>query len=606
MGKSLVTRILSLIAIYCAVFVILVTIQFSKKGSFSLSAGAMSIRGQYRLSSETRDDDGRFLAGGVKVFFGGLEFNLNEDAGNGLALEGAEGVPLPVNPEYMVLEGNSARFELPGGTVLVFSSLDAGEHPELRISAEFAENVSGLDISFKPRNSSVIRNNGQFVFVYNGAQYQFTRPGQALDKGKLTLSPESALTSYRARTGQRTFVPADYVIAQARSTQAYDDALSRWRNQSFSYWEQNISGVQDEDMVIAYCGEALPRGNYRTAVSSVPAEFLAGPRHSYNSSVFLGGMGRVLRSFIDSEREKADHMTRMINGKNLNFLNESHALEFLLARGYASLINDGLEIIRNAQPDELSLDLCPGLLEAFADFRQWHLPGDNPVESLIDQVCLLISENIQHNAEKDLVFVTLDGSADTAISLAFSLRLGKALLYWAESAGNGDWTEIGRSLVLSALVQAGDSGSAAFYRILNPGVYYPRAARLAADGLWAWTASPSASAVQEGDVLNISVSFPVNAAHYMIIRGVKPFVRLQLHDTTYRSDPQFERYDSSGWVYYSQDQTLVLKIRHRVMAEHIRIIFREEVRPIIRPESNEGANAGNDANTGAGEARESF
>jgi len=44
----------------------------------------------------------------------------------------------------------------------------------------------------------------------------------------------------------------------------------------------------------------------------------------------------------------------------------------------------------------------------------------------------------------------------------------------------------------------------------------------------------------------------------------------------WRSDSQFERYDSSGWVYYSQEQTLVLKMRHRTQVENIRIFYRAE------------------------------
>ena len=601
MGKSVVSRILCLIVIYCAVFVILVTLQFSKKGNFSLSAGAMSIRGQYRVSPDTPPEtNGHFLAGGVKVFFGGLEFNLNENNENGLVLESADGILLPVNPEYLTLAGNSARFDLPGGTKLFFNSLDSGGNPELRISAEFAENITGLNISFKPRRSSAVRNSAQPAFSYNGTQYQFTRSIRGLDEGKLMLSAENALVSYRARPRGRTFNPADYVISQAQSSQSYNDALNRWREQSFGYWEQNATVMQDEDMVIAYCTEALLRDNYRTAVASIPSDFIAGPRHSHYSSVFLGGMGRAFRSFTGSESEKADRITRMISEKNLDFLNEDHALDFLLVRGYEALANDVLELIRSAEPGELSLDLCPGLLEVFMDFRQWRLPVDNPVEQFIDQICLFVSENIQRDAERDLVFVMPDGrSAGTE----FSLRLGKALLEWAESAGNTEWAEIGRSLVLSAVIQGENSGSGALYRILNHGGYYPRAAWLAANGIWVWTASPSVSAVQEGDILDISVSFPVNAPHFVIIRGIRPFVRLQLHDITYRSDPQFERYDSSGWLYYPQDQTLILKMRHRVTVEHIRVIYREEVRPVITPESNDETGAGNSANAG-GETRD--
>jgi hypothetical protein len=70
--------------------------------------------------------------------------------------------------------------------------------------------------------------------------------------------------------------------------------------------------------------------------------------------------------------------------------------------------------------------------------------------------------------------------------------------------------------------------------------------------------------------------------HHIIIRGIRPFIRLQIHGMDWRTDSQFERYDSSGWVYYPQDQVLILKLRHRELVENIRIIYREEPQPVIQ------------------------
>jgi hypothetical protein len=47
----------------------------------------------------------------------------------------------------------------------------------------------------------------------------------------------------------------------------------------------------------------------------------------------------------------------------------------------------------------------------------------------------------------------------------------------------------------------------------------------------------------------------------------------------WRSDSQFEIYDSSGWVYYPQEQVLILKLRHRSTTENVRIIYREAPPP---------------------------
>ena len=73
--------------------------------------------------------------------------------------------------------------------------------------------------------------------------------------------------------------------------------------------------------------------------------------------------------------------------------------------------------------------------------------------------------------------------------------------------------------------------------------------------------------------MNIDVTFLADETHFMIIRGIPSFSRMQLYNIDFRTDPQFERYDSSGWSYNSQEQTLVLKMRHRDQVERIRIIY---------------------------------
>ncbi|GHV94813.1 hypothetical protein AGMMS50293_11330 [Spirochaetia bacterium] len=585
MRKPVVPRILGLLALYCAVFFVLVLLQFSKKGNFTQLIGSMVVSGHYRLDAGVpADSNEHFLTGDVKIFFGGLEFELE--------------------PEYLIRSDDTAQFILPGGTELAFTTLSAGSRPELHIDAVFAEGQHEVKIPIQPRRSSVVRDgaDGQFTILHNGIQYQFSRTAYALENGQLLLTPDDAFVSYRVKPEHRPFSPGDYILAQARNSQTFNEAMTRWRDQNFSYWSQTISLRADDDTVIAYSGEALRRGTYKAAVAAASPDFLAGPRRTYESSVFLGGMDRALRSFTAAEREKIGRISRMINEKSLDFLKESHVLDFFSVRGYANLVNDGLGLIRGMDPAALSMELIPGIFEGYIDFRQLRIQGDNPFEQLINQACFLVSEEIMRDTEKDLVLVSHNGRID----MEFNFHLGKTLWVWAESAGNADWAALGRSLMLSVLALRDNTGaapaflelaengvmteasggaanhtpgarisSAKIYRILNPGEYYPHAANLgpASNGIWAWTASPLVSAVQEEGALNISVSFPINEIHYVMIRGVRPFGKIQLYNIDYRTDPQFERYDSSGWVYNAQDQILVLKMKHRQTVEHIKIIF---------------------------------
>jgi hypothetical protein len=599
MKKPVFPRIVGLLLLYGAVFALLVVIQFTKQGNFTLKTGNLVIAGQYRPPEDSapradgspENPNEQPLSGGVSVYFGGLEFRVS--GGDGFALVDGAGNRSPVFPETMILAGDTAAFRLSGGAELAFNTHYSGGSPELRISGTFPEDAGQLEIPIKPLKSSRVREagDGGVVISAGGTNYTFGRSAQGALNGMLSLTGDIPI-SYRAVAEKKAFSPDDFIVPRAADRGAYESVLIRWRDQNFSLWNRTVASRNDEELVIAYEGEAVRRGNYKAAVSAVSPAFLSGSGRTHESSVFLGGMDQALRSFTAAERDRISRLSRQINEKSPDFLKEPHVFEFFAVRGYFNFLGDGQDLVRAMDPAVLPPDLAPGIFEGFLDMGRYRPNNDNPFERLADQACFVISESIRRDGDNVLVFK--DDTADTE----FNLRLGKGLLDWGESSGHGEWAAVGRSLILTVLAFSGESGTAPasfvlsedgtftgsqdrpvsaarLYRILNPGEYYPRAAGIGAgvNGLWAWTAAASVSAAQENNVLDISVSFPAGETHYMMIRGVRPFTKIQLYNMDFRTDPQFERYDSSGWVYSAQDQILVLKMKHRALVEHVRIFY---------------------------------
>jgi hypothetical protein len=571
-------------------------IQFTKQGNFTRQVGTMTLIGQYKAPEDggvSADVNEHPINGEASVFFGGLEFVMGGEAENErVTMTGSGGTRESLGPEYVTISGESAAFRFPGGSEMVFSTHFTGGSPELRIAAFLAEEAVSLELPFKLLRSSRLREsgNGQFVIQADGVNYTFGRSAEGEERRILLFRPEGSVVSYRAAPEKNAFSPGDFILPAAAKP-LYNEALARWRDRNFSLWNRTIASRNDEEMVIAYGGEAAKRGNYRAALAAVSPAFLNGARRTFVSSVYLGRMDTALASFISLEQEKIARLSRMINERNLDFLKEPRVFEFLAVRGYRNFIEDGAELARSIDPATLNLDFSPGILEGLVDYRQHRIHGDNPFDRLADQACYLISEYIRRDPRQDRVFVFRGGTAD----VEFNLRLGRALELWA---GDDDWAAIGRSLILSVLSLTDASGtapseilvneagemsenaenridSARLYRILAPGEYYPHAAGIGAgvNGIWAWTAAAAINVTQDGTVLDIAVSFPVGETHYMMIRGIRPFTKVQLYNIDYRTDPQFERYDSSGWIYSAREQILVLKMKHRATVEHIRIFY---------------------------------
>jgi hypothetical protein len=591
---------IGLLALYGAVFAVLVTIQFTKQGEFTLKVGDFVVTGQYRLpgaaGSPPAAPNERLLDETASVFFGGMEFSMNREDAKFSFIK-SDKTREETFPESMVLSGESAVFRISGGTELNFSSQFVGGKPELRIDANFGPDIEVLELPYKPLKKSSLRDSGdgQFIVISDGVNYSFGRAAVDQERRTLILRAGGAAVSYRVVPEKKAFAPEDFTLPAALAKQSFDEALRRWRDQSFSLWNRIVSESGDEDLIIAYVGEAVRRGTYKAAVSAVPGAFLNGGQRTYVSSAYLGRMDLAFRSFTTLEREKISRLSRMINEKSRDFLKDSHVFEYFAVRGYVNFVDDGAELVRSMDPAALTIDLAPGILEGFSDWKIHRPYTDNPFERLVDQACFVISEGIKKTSEEDKVLVFHGGEADSA----FNLRLGKALLNYAEKVNAVPWAAVARSLILSVLALADNAGtvpgslllsesgaitenaslprlsSARLYRILAPGEYFPRAVGIGAaiNSIWTWTAASAISASQENTVLDISVSFPVGETHYMMIRGIKPFAKIQLYNIDYRTDPQFERYDSSGWTYSQAEQTLILKMKHRAAVEHIRIFY---------------------------------
>ena len=96
------------------------------------------------------------------------------------------------------------------------------------------------------------------------------------------------------------------------------------------------------------------------------------------------------------------------------------------------------------------------------------------------------------------------------------------------------------------------------------------------DGIiWAWTIAESMTYTKNNDsTIIIRAKFPQNEVHHMIIRGIKKFSAIDIYGIAYRTDPRFESYNSSGYVFENDTESLLLKDRQRSAEEEINLYFK--------------------------------
>jgi len=600
MRKRIFPRIIWFTLLNCAIFILLVAMQFTRNGNFSYRIGDMLVNGRYSLEADEAlsplPQAARPLNGGANVIFGGLEFRLTSAV-------------------YINIAENGATFILPDDTELSFGTPD--NTPELRITAKFPDDVAAgssaaIEIPFRTQRSSIIHDSGIDTILYRGSRYQFSRPVQGFESGYLTLAASTPAVSYRTVADKKEFNPANFIAPQAETAQAFSGVLSRWVTRNFALWGQ-MGNQTDEDTVIAWCGEAIRQGSYRTAAAVVPVSFSSDPQRTWESAVYqfdrrIGVWERAARAISVFEREKNNRLSRLLAQKDSSLFTENHLVEFLAIRNYNDLINNLLSFARELDPAAVTLEMIPGILESSLDMNKWRPDADDPFAPLAEQVIQLAANDMHRDGDR--VFVSSNGRADTE----YNLRLGMAIQKWGEKTGNNEWAGVGRSLALSVISLSGDNGSvpafltrgetgsdagewissARLYRIFNDNDYLPHAAATGANGIWAWTAATGVNITRTDTAMDISIQFPVGETHYVMLYNVPPFPLLQIYEVNWRRAVDFESYyNSSGWYYFEQDRILVVKINQRSNTENVRIYFTvpraPEPEPQAQPESQNQA-----------------
>jgi hypothetical protein len=597
--KPFFFRIIGLAVVYAGTFILLVALQFANRRGFTLAVGDFVVSGSFSAQEDgaAPQGDERLLEGEAGILYGGMEFFLTDDkGGNNLSLLTGSGEREHTRPLAMTVSDGAVLFQLSGGAAISFDNRQNGRTRELLITVDLPEDCQALELPYRLLRSSRIRRNadGESHVIAGGKTYRFNASTVDFERRLLIISVNEPMASYGIVPGTEVFDPSRFILGAARDKRRYDEALGSWRDRSFDLWSLAAGNKPDEETALSCLAESALRGSYQTVVAALSPTFVEETRRSFMPSVYLGGMSQGLRSGIVYERDNFSRLSRLVAEGSADFLKDPHVIESLALRGYGDLVDSGAALVKSL--NRAGLDLLPGILEGYMDWLSCRPGTDNPFERLADQACFTLSEHIvaSHVGERVLVF---DGEM---ADLEFNTRLGAALTAYGEHTGQEVWAGLGRSLVLSALAFVDETGaaplalrlgangevkaeagavlgSARIYRLLRLGEYSVKAVGLhnAANGIWAWTAASGVTATfdRENNMLDISAVFPRGETHYMFIRGIRPFTQIRLYNIPFRTDPRFESYDSSGWIYSPSEQTLMVKMKHQLPLEHIQIYY---------------------------------
>lgn len=593
------SRVIALSLLYILIIFGIFVIQFTIGKTFYYTIGAMSVSGRDEV-----DEKGNVMPLlPLHIVSNGLDFYITDQSPIIAKTNDNKELALKVL-EYKKTD-DSFSIVCSNNVLIDFTSYTSETADTVKIAASFPFEIDTVYFPWKLTQSARLERQDEQIFLRYGKDRFIFRGGYGFGN----TDDSSELPHLILSSSQRTAFYETYVQSQSlefdmipripiASDEYYNQVKQSFREKALSYFSNNIAAKNyNEDTLTAYIAEKAFRGEYSQALTTAPASLLPKDKRTYKSCSFYDNLVQNEKSLASADKK---NLTDVENGIAKGVLSPFHKeglIPFLVNSSRTNLIPALEKTALNTAQEALNAFDAAGILAAAMDYALY-FPNRQNIFMEQSEKCEAVLKNSLFSIDEGLY---LSDDAKT-INTEKSLDSAAVLIrYGTEYPEKRTWKAVGQALYSSILSLGGESASLPasfdiqgdkakklglmandvmilhaeklYSSAIKDNFAYPHAESLALKaeaGIWAWTSAKDVNILKnDAKILSFRFSFKAGETHYVILRGIRPFYRIQIHGIDFRTDPRFEIYDSSGYVYDERSRTLLLKLRHKKDDEEI-------------------------------------
>ncbi len=372
---------------------------------------------------------------------------------------------------------------------------------------------------------------------------------------------------------------------------AYEAAVETFLHNGYSGWKDGRvtalkgKGSFSNAVVTAYIAESLKRGRYSDIPKVISKISKYSDKFSFLSAPLIGNIVTT-----DEKRTKSDDRLKkqMTSGQNRDdvFL-YPHLIEELNWISSSALYRTFNELVSSL---DLSAHIAPKLVTGMVAVYRDIISGSSKQYENLSKLYAVIESVLYPDLVRTGRGLFLRDDSGR-LNVRLSLKAGKALYDIGQINNDTLMSSIGKTLVVSSLNlqkkegwlpsylgrdgspegSGGFYGAEIFYSDLTDNEFYPHLVVFnggTSREIRIWTAARDITLQRGSHSLTFTVTFPRGISHHLVIKGIPPFNKLEMHGIPWNSDRRFQYY-TSGWVYNERDKTLYMKLNQRKNREQI-------------------------------------
>ncbi|MBR7064457.1 MAG: hypothetical protein IKI31_04860, partial [Treponema sp.] len=306
-------------------------------------------------------------------------------------------------------------------------------------------------------------------------------------------------------------------------------------------------------------------------VDMVPSSFKKGVNRTYLSSPYFDSLASMNRTL----EQQMNSFSDIINQGTLDAFTVLYIEDYMCMHPASSAVKNLLSSASNVDEKSLTVMQAVGILRVYEKLLSHNEELSLLLSGALDKCVNKLSASCI--AEDNALTVSENG---TFVSVVQAAEIGSALIKYGKASGKNALMSAGY-LIINSYLQENSSFDLRTLSAVYPYVAYenkflPHFELLGFDrsgAVYAWTCANEMSFQKdESGATVLKIDFPETYTHYLIINGILPFRTIYIYDISFRTDPRFETYNSSGYVYNANTGTMLLKSRHKSKIETVRLV----------------------------------
>ena len=414
--------------------------------------------------------------------------------------------------------------------------------------------------------------------VLAGKRNSWELSGHSIGSGRFDFTQRNYLATYSIYDANQKFSFDDIMNEQIATSEEFAKTIAQYKRNLVNAFETNNAEANiTEQVAVSYIAAQAETGNYTRAIENVPDSVKKSKQRTYLSAPYFNTLEDMNTNLEKAMKDYERRITDSAEKGTFDLFTVHKISDFIYLHPNQDMVKKLLYNAAIAEPENLTIAQISGILQVYVE-----------LSSLAPSYAAILEPILEPGIERITEACKFEGNIltisenDTFLSVNQAVETGISLLRYGSLIDNETYRKAGYAIVNSYLAESSSFDLRTLGNlypvIAYDNTYYPHFEKIYEEGgkkVWAWTCAKSIKLDRNTDEDKLSVDFPEGDTHYIIIKGIPQFSTIYIYDMAFRTDPRFETYNSSGYVYKKSTETLLLKSRHKTEFEKITLVYRE-------------------------------